>query len=197
MINPKTTRVAKVEGGAVTATGTAQTIYPRVSFPKTMSEAQALADFGLYKIERKAVGQYQKSVTTAPYFQVDAVYDNQVADMDVEERKAAMKAELQALFVQNRDKGVTVNGALIQTNHDAQQELEALVGKLTRDGGSQLIRTREGVTITADLATATAMRNAVAAHVSSVWANDATLGQAIDDATTIAALEAINLTVGW
>lgn len=197
MINPKTTKVALVENGAVIAHGTCASIYPRNSFPAQMTEGQAQADFGLYTIERKAVGAYQTNVPVDPYLQMGSVYDNQVQDMTVDERKAVMRRELQAQFVTHRDKGVTVNGARIQTNHDAQQELEALVGKLTRDGGTQKIRTREGVTITADLAAAMALRDAVAAHISAVWDNDATLGEAITNATTHADLDAIDVTAGW
>lgn len=205
MIYPKRTRVAQVENGTVTAVGTPSSIYPKTAFPTEFTEEAAEADWGLYLIKRKAVGDGEASVSIDPYFEANSVYENVIVAQTAAEARDAALAELSRLFAQHRDKGVTVNGAKIETNHNAQQELEALVGKLTRDGGTQLIRTRSGAVIKADLATATALRDAVASHVAAVWANDATLGQAIqeasetvgDDATKIAAINAIDINAGW
>ena len=197
MINPVRTKVAHVIDGSVIAYGTPASIFTHTSFPATMAEEQLARDFNLHPIKQRTPGAFQKSVPADPYLYQGDVYDNHVVEMSVAERKTAMRRELQRKFVEARDKGVIVNGAKIQTTHNAQQELEALVGKLARDGGSQNIRTREGVTITADFDTATLLRNSVANYISNVWANDATLGEAIDNATTIEQLAAIDLSAGW
>lgn len=142
-----------------------------------------------------AVGQVAEDAE--PYIQDGSVYSNIVRDMSLEERKAEMRTSLQLRFVTARDAGLTVSGTLIQTNRDAQQELEALVGNLTRNGGVQKVRTRSGVVIDADLATATALRDAVASYVSTVWERDAVLGAAIDEALTLEELNGLDLDSGW
>lgn len=115
--------------------------------------------------------------------------------------KNRMRRALTRVFVRQRDSGLAVTlgeqSVEIDTGPDAQQEIAALVRRLDRVGGTQSVRTRSGATFEVDLATAQTIFNTVEDHVACAWSNDASLGAAIDAATTVTALQAIDLTAGW
>jgi hypothetical protein len=126
-----------------------------------------------------------------------------VASKTVEERKAYLNAERTKQFVFHRDRGVTINGASVMTTPQAQGELKALQDDLDARvaGGepdpTQKIATRAGDVLTVTPALATALVMGVAVHIRAVWDNDAVLQDAINNATTHSALDAIDLTAGW
>lgn len=145
---------------------------------------------------------FNSVIDTGPVWTGDAVVrtlgtqSRSVADI-----KSRLRQALTRAYVVHRDSGVIVSlgeqSVAIDTRPDAQQEVAALVRRLERVGGAQAVRTRSGAIIEADLETAQAIFNAVEDHVADAWRNDASLGAAIDAATTITALQAIDLTAGW
>lgn len=126
-----------------------------------------------------------------------------VIDKTLDDRKAEKRAALTSRFTSERDKGVMVNGALIETTPQAQGEVQALLADLQRreaageSNPTQKIATRSGAVMTATTAVAAALVEGVAAHICAVWENDATLNEAIAAAANNAALDAIDIGAGW
>lgn len=130
------------------------------------------------------------------------VVNQDAVDAALERAKQAKRAALKAEFAKARDSGVDFNGVTVQTTPQAQSEVQALFADLQRRAATetdpvQLIATRSGAVINADEATAGAIVDAVAAHIRAVWSNDATLTASINDAASIADLEAIDVMAGW
>jgi len=114
--------------------------------------------------------------------------------------KAAKLDALSAKFRQERDKGTTITISstdyAVGTTHDVRQELRDLREKVTPTG-TQKIVTRAGAALTANLAIATALYNAVEAHIAACCANeyDHTVAiNALDDEQDVIDYD---ITTGW
>ena len=130
-----------------------------------------------------------------------------VLDRPFAELLTARKAELTRTFHARRQAGTDVplggGGSIrVETTHAAQTELQGLVARLERVGGTQAIVTRAGDQVTVDAAMAAALRDAVEAHVAACYTRDADLHAALDAVDPQAAeapaqLYAIDLETGW
>lgn len=185
---------------AVVQSGTLQELFPQSSFPKSGPSAEWMAENRTYPVQMSVSYDpaSERLVVVSPFIagpgDVRAV---QVEQLSLNDLKQAKRAELRQRFTLERDKGVTVNGDLIATTHQARLELAALVENLTVSGGTQKGVTRSGKRIIFDLSTATAALAAVDAHHATCNATEYDLDAEIDAATTKEELEAIDLSVGW
>jgi hypothetical protein len=200
-----TTFCAKVVDGVATAGLFRDLIKPAAPLSGGLSEARAKADHAIYPIQSHAETETHKAVSQAPAYDAgdDTVYDTQLVARTVAERKTYLRAKLVEQFEFHRDKGVTINGASVMTTPQAQSELKALQDDLDgrAAGGesnpTQKIATRAGDVITATPEIAAGLVAGVTVHIRAVWDNDAVLQDAINNATTHSALDAIDLTAGW
>lgn len=125
----------------------------------------------------------------------------------VAEARDQARSALSVEFERRRDAGISVTigeaTAEIATHLAGRSDLSELVALLERriaageSAPTQTAATRAGLVFTANLATATALRDAVADYVSKVWAHDATLNAALTAAGTIAAIDAVQIGAGW
>jgi hypothetical protein len=126
-----------------------------------------------------------------------------VAADEIDAERTAALGLLQARFRTARDLGVDVaiggEAVRFETTPQAQSEIRSLRDYLAAQppATTQKIRTRAGRSFVVNRAVAEAMLTAVEDRVSAVWANDATIGAALDAAETITAIRAVDLDAGW
>jgi len=188
--------MAQVVDDEIIGIGSMTSLFPRTSFTAYISEEKA-ATFGCFPIDKKAVGTNQISVSTAPYVQDGIVYSNQVRNTTLGERKAAFIGKLRNYTNHAINRGITINGVEYKTDLRSQQEINQLANMLDRRGGTQKFVTRGGSVVTGDVTSAAAIRDAVEAYISAVYANEAALQEQIDAATTLTALNKVDVTSGW
>ena len=195
-IKTNITPVAHVVNDEIVVVGTMQSLFPRTSFTTYISEEQAKT-FGCFPVEKKDVGENQVDVKTEPYLQDGVVYENQVRNTTLAERKAVKTRNLRTEARRVRNAGFVINGVTFQTDREGQQDLSQLADILGRKGGTQEFVTRSGHVVNADYNTALAVRDAVEDYVLATYAHEAKLQKVIDGAKTMTALKNIDVTVGW
>lgn len=204
-------------GDGIVATGGLRELFPGVNFARGgPSPAWRAANRCFPVLVRLRPGadydpETEKTVPVAPFIlapgDVRAVIveplsaDELAAALEV--ARANAKSVVQSEFVRRRDGGLDLDvdgqGTIVRfaTDAAAYQELDALVRRLGRKGGTQKARTRSGAVIEPDLATATAVFEAVDDHIAACWAREAELAAAIDAATSKAEIAAIDISSGW
>lgn len=107
------------------------------------------------------------------------------------------KYELAALRYQHETAGITLNGMTIETDRQSQSLITG-AWSFSQLNPAALIDWK-GVTgwVQIDAAAISAIAGAVATHVQACFSNERVLSEAIAAATTVEALNAIDLTVGW
>jgi len=105
--------------------------------------------------------------------------------------------ELAALRYQHETAGITLNGMTIETDRQSQALITG-AWSFSQLNPAALIDWK-GVTgwVQIDAAAISAIAGAVATHVQACFSNERVLSEAIAAATTVEALNAIDLTVGW
>lgn len=187
-------------GDAIEQIGRLSELFPGVKFPAGGPDSQWLTERNACLIKRTLSYDVstERLVTVDPFIaapgDVRAVV---VEPFTLAELKANKRTDLRRRFQQERDKGVLVNGDLIATTHQARLELAALVENLTANGGTQKGVTRSGKRVVFDLATTTALLAAVDAHHAACNAVEYDFDAAIDAAADKAAIDAIDISVGW
>lgn len=112
--------------------------------------------------------------------------------------KAEALARLAAHRYERETAGIVINGVAIQTDRDSQALIDALQRSLA-DGivSSVAFKTAAGQIVNADISTATAIRNAVVLHVQACRSKEAEHAQAVAALTSIASVDAYDVTTGW
>lgn len=177
ILDPNTQERLRVTRGGTIQTAAGQTTDPR----------------GLTLDQRKAMGVYEYRETNKPdrfrrstgkTRQLDhenAIDADQhtLAYKPLADLRALREQDITAAFYRYRDAGTTVTfggqDVRVETTHAAQTELQGLVSRLERVGGTQRIVTRSGSLMEVDLATATVLRDAIEQHLSNCYTNDAEL----------------------
>ncbi|MEM7528834.1 MAG: hypothetical protein AAF416_14345 [Pseudomonadota bacterium] len=125
------------------------------------------------------------------------------AGLSLDEVRRLRKIEASVEFRRRMEMKANFGGVGIRTDTAARSEIEQLVGFLTRSGGtlSFVTRTEDGVpgVLVEDMTLigATQLRQVVESYAPLCIAREAALFKAIDQAGTIAAVEAIDVTTGW
>jgi len=120
-----------------------------------------------------------------------------VTDTPLSEVKARRIAELSALRYQHETAGITLSGMTIETDRQSQALITG-AWSISQINPAILIDWKaETGWIQIDAATISGIAMAVASHVQACFSNERVLSTAIAAATTIEALNAVDLTVGW
>lgn len=187
-------------GDAIEQTGRLSTLFPGVKFPLSGPDAAWLTERRAYQVKTSMDydADTERLVIVPPYIAGPGdVRSVQIEQLTLDETKARKITALSAEFTARRNAGVTVSGNLYATTNDGHQELKALKERLDRVGGTQKAVTRAGDKIDANAAQATAIFNAVDDYIAACWTREYDLRVEIDAAADKAAIDAIDISVGW
>ena len=124
-----------------------------------------------------------------------------VVDQPLDQVKAQRKEEATAKFRRVRDGGTTLTtpagAVLLSTLYDAYVELAGVEARTAAGGGTQKGVTRSGSPVMFDNALATAAAQAIATHYDAAYSREYDLYVAINAASTVAEVLAIDITTGW
>lgn len=125
---------------------------------------------------------------------VDGVWS--VRNLDT--AKTALKAQLAALRYEKESAGTTAYSQKIDTSRESQSLIIGIALRAQGAGAKTIkFKTKAGRIINATPPQITGIFNAVHDHVQACRTREADLTEAIDNASTPAELEAINITEGW
>jgi hypothetical protein len=118
---------------------------------------------------------------------------------EFEAAKAAKLSELAAIRWNAEEIGTTFGGNPLATDRTTQAKLTAGYAKAVNDPDFVIASWKfaAGVFGSLDATTIIAAANAVEAHIQACFANEASLSADVSAAVDFAALEAVDLTVGW
>jgi hypothetical protein len=196
---------------------------PETGFPKAMT-AEDLAREGVYPVigrDAPSTGPYEVAYHTGKAVLVDGEWQREWAIKDMftdttdGEGVTTTKAEHEAAFFaaakdtklselatirwEAEVRGTVFNGNPLSTDRTTQAKLTAAYAKAVNDPDYVISNWKlsAGVFITLDATAIIAAANAVEAHVQSCFSNEASLSADVLAAADFAALEAVDLTVGW
>jgi len=107
------------------------------------------------------------------------------------------REELAALRYQHETAGITLNGATIETNRESQALVNGAYSYSLLNPAVLIDWKAESGWIQIDATAIAGIAGAVAAHVQACFSNERTLSELIAAAETVAAVQAIDLTIGW
>lgn len=196
-----TTKSARVVRGTVTETGTfAELIAPASPFREGFPAARAKNAFGVYPISRLQYDRDTEELTTvAAYYDSDddKVYTHTKALTPVARRKAAMLRATTAKRRAQEAAGITISGASIDTDNESQAKLSGAL-QLVQDDDTVVIDWREadGSWTRLNATAVTAVARAVGRYIQACFSRERALNIAINNATTHAALDLIDIEAG-
>jgi hypothetical protein len=147
-----------------------------------------------YGAETLTVDDIQQVVTVT--HAVEALPAEAIAEK-IATAKTERLAELAALRYEHETAGITLNGAAIETNRESQSLINGAWSYSQLNPSVLIDWKAESGWIQIDAATIAGIAGAVAAHVQACFSNERTLSEAINAAETVAAVQAIDLTIGW
>jgi len=171
---------------------------PQVSIP----DGADLTDIGYYLIEPVAAptpnpGERVTAGDPEEYAPGQWRETWAVIAIPVSEVKTQRLNELTAIRYQHETAGIALNGATIKTDLDSQAKINGAWSAAQMDPAILIDWKAETGWIQIDAATISGIAMAVASHVQACFSNERVLSTAIAAATTIEALNAVDLTVGW
>jgi hypothetical protein len=120
-----------------------------------------------------------------------------VTAIPLAEMQTQRLAELAALRYTKETAGIILNGATIETNRESQSLINGAWSYSQLNPSVLIDWKAESGWIQIDAATIAGIAGAVAAHVQACFSNERNLSEAITAAETVAAVQAIDLTIGW
>ena len=111
--------------------------------------------------------------------------------------KSNLKLEVTSIFHRKTSSSIDVAGTVISTSPQSVQRINRAVHRASATGKSIKTVTRAGVAVEFSAAQLTAIQDAVEAYWEACDAREHDLFKAIDAATNIAELEAIDISKGW
>jgi hypothetical protein len=196
---------------------------PNTSYPKNMNAGQ-LASVGVYPVIGRSApdtGPYEVAYHTGQAVQVNGEWQREWAIKDMfanttdgdgvtttkaeheaaffDAAKAAKLAELATIRWNAEESGTTFGGNPLATDRTTQAKLTAGYAKAVNDPDFVIASWKfaAGVFGSLDATTIIAAANAVEAHIQACFTNEAALSANVLSAVDFAALEAVDLTVGW
>jgi hypothetical protein len=196
---------------------------PETGFPNKMT-VEDLAREGVYPVigrEAPSTGPYEVAYHTGEAVQVDGEWQREWAIKDMFSdttdgdgvttakaeheaaflgaAKAAKLDELAAARWNAEESGTTFGGSPLATDRTTQAKLTAGFAKAANDANFVIASWKfaAGVFGALDAGTIIAAANAVEAHIQACFTNEKTLSANVLAAADFAALDAVDLTVGW
>jgi hypothetical protein len=196
---------------------------PLTSYPSPMSTVQ-MANSGLYFVKGLSapeIGPYEVAYHTGDIVQAGGEWQREwaVRDMFADTTdgdgvtttkaeheaaffavaKATKLAELATIRWGAEESGTTFGGNPLATDRTTQAKLTAGYAKAVNDTEYTIANWKfaAGVFTTLDASTIIAAANAVEAHIQACFTNEASLSANVLAAADFAALDAVDLTVGW
>jgi hypothetical protein len=171
---------------------------PQVSIP----DGADLSDLGYYRIEpvTQPTAEPGERVTAGDPEEYEPGKWREVWNVTaipLTEMQAQRLAELAALRYEKETAGIILNGATIETNRESQALINGAWSYSQLNPTVLIDWKAESGWIQIDAATIAGIAGAVAAHVQACFSNERTLSEAINAAETVAAVQAIDLTIGW
>lgn len=173
--------------------------FPEISFPVTIDQSVLPTGYVVVVGTDAPTGQFVTATEAAP-IQVDGVWTQQwtTVTTDLTTAKAQLIDQLADYRNQQERGGTALNGSTIKTDPDSQAKVTgAKVFSDLNPGTTINWKTDDGSWILIDATTITAMAQAVGTHVQACFTQEFTLTNQINAVTTIADLEAIDITAGW
>jgi hypothetical protein len=196
---------------------------PDTGFPDKMT-LEDLAREGVYPVigrEAPSTGPYGVAYHTGQAVQVNGEWQREWAIKDMfadttdadgvtttkaeheaaffDAAKAAKLAELATIRWDAEESGTTFGGNPLATDRTTQAKLTAGYAKAVNNADYTIAKWKfaAGVFSTLDAATIIAAASAVEAHIQACFTNEAALSADVLSAVDFAALDAVDLTVGW
>jgi len=173
-------------------------LHPQVSIP----DGADLTDLGYYRIESvnpPTVTTTQRLTQGEPEEYESGKWRETwiVTDIPLSEVKATKQSELAALRYEKETAGITLNGATIETNRESQALVNGAYSYSLLNPAVLIDWKATTGWIQIDATAIAGIATAVACHVQACFSNERTLSELIAAAETVAAVQAIDLTIGW
>lgn len=191
-----------IQNGAITRYNVSKPTADNVSFGKNTTDAE-YASHGWYKVTGAAPSiDPAKETVSGPTYSinegtktVEKVYT--VTPKSLDDVKAEKLAALAAKRYEVEVGGTTLNGTPIDTDRATQSKLIAARIKAKEDPLYTVNWKMSGGFMTLDATTIITVADLVHDHVQAAFSNEAALSDAINNATTVSEVLAIDIETGW
>jgi hypothetical protein len=178
------------------------TSFPKVAPPETLARydvfSVVVADAPVYDKASQAISRNAVATNVGGQWTYEhTIRDKTAAEFEVS--KTAKLAKLATIRWNAEESGTTFGGNPLATDRTTQAKLTAAYTKAAGDPDYVIANWKfaQGVFASLDAATIIAAANAVEAHIQACFTNEASLSAEVLGTADFAALEAVDLTVGW